>query len=231
MSVKRKKKPRKSGKSIYDVLGDKIQEHVQERKKSEKIDIGKTIREIRFEKKLSGADLCRRSKELDPRTLTALEKGRIKNPSVRTLQAVAQGLDITVGELFRHAELGFDRYFFYQGSQKGAYNIQFPTAGVKAVSFTPFIEDFFCGKLIIGARKHVESTFFEHPCPIYISTLVGKLEVKIESRKVVLKEGENLFFHGILEHSFYNPLQRESVLMLITTPSLFKGKKTKESSL
>ncbi len=177
-----------------------------------------TIKTLRLERKLTGIALCTKSGDLDPRTLTALEKGRIKNPSIKTLQSLARGFGMTVSEIFRRSESQQDHYL-YQGSQKGLCQMDFPLFGVRMVSFTPFVEDFFCGKLILGPRKKIDQTFLKKPVSVFMSVIFGRFEVTVESRKVNLREGENLFFNGILKHSFYNPLERESVMLFITSPS------------
>ena len=63
------------------------------------LDIGQAVRRLREEKGLSGAELCRRGKGIDPKTLVALEKGRIRNPSIVTLEALAKGFGMTVSFL------------------------------------------------------------------------------------------------------------------------------------
>jgi transcriptional regulator with XRE-family HTH domain len=182
------------------------------------MNLNRTVRILRELKKLSGAEVCRKAGDLDPRTLTALEKGRIKNPSIQTLESVARGLSLSVSELFKEAELRLDQ-FFYHGSQKGAYQMDFPSAGIKVVSFTPLMKDFFCGKFLIGARKKFDESFLKHSRPIFVSVLVGRVEVNVGGKAMALKEGENLFFNGIFKHAFYNPLERESVLLMVTAPS------------
>ena len=211
-------KPRRSPQSIYQVLVEEVQEHIRRNLFAEKININQTIRRLRKEKGLTGVALCKGSGDLDPRTPTAVEKGRIINPSIKTLHSVARGLGVSVSELFRHAEMGIDRNL-YLGSQKGAFQIDFPWRGIKAVSLTPFIKDFFCGKLILGARKKIDQTFLKRPLSLFISVVFGRFEITVESRQIKLREGENLFFNGILRHSFYNPLERESVMLFITAPS------------
>ena len=206
------------GKSIYQVLGKKLREKTTESLLRETIELHHTIRRLRQEKGLTGVELCRRAGDLDPKTLTAVEKGRIKNPSIKTLLSVSRGLGVTVADLFRRSEMDLDRHLCV-GSQKGVFQIDFPSWGVKVVSFTPFMKDFFCGKLILAAQRSLDETLLKHPLPFFVSTLVGRIEVKIEGRPVDLKEGENLFFNGILKHSFYNPLHRESVLLMVTAPS------------
>ena len=210
-------KPKKDG-SLYQFLSEEIQAQIRHKAREEKLDLAGTIRRIRQEKKITGIQLCRQAGDLDPRTLTAVEKGRIKNPSLATLQSVSRGLGVTVSDIFRQAESGTERHLSF-GSQKGNFQIDFPVWGAKVVSFTPLIKDFFCGKIILGARKKIDQTLLKHALPIFMSVLVGRFEMTIEGRPFSLKEGENLFFNGILKHSFYNPLQRESVLLMVTAPS------------
>ena len=209
------------GKSLYALLGQGIHRRVRKNLAEETIRLHETVRNLREAKGLSGVSLCRIAGDLDPKTLTAVEKGRIKNPSVKTLQSIARGLGVTVSNLFRDAEMNLDRHF-YEGSQKGVYKIDFPRLGLQVISFTPLLRDFFCGKFILAPQKRLDETLLKHPLPIWVSTLVGRFEMKVEQKKIELKEGESIFFNGILRHSFYNPLQRESVLMLVTAPSFFK---------
>lgn len=217
-----KSKSSKKHPSLYQVLAQKLEERAKKTSHREKIHLNQTIRQLREGSGLSGVELCRRAGDLNPKTLTAVEKGRIKNPSIQTLLSLARGLNLTVADIFRQAEIGMDRNL-YLGSQKGAFQVEFPWAGLKIVSFTPFIKDFFCGKFILGAKRKVEDTVLKHSMPFFISSLIGRFQIRIEEQLIDLKEGENLFFNGRLKHTFYNPLHRESVLLLVTAPSFFKG--------
>lgn len=204
--------------SIYQKLTQELKAHQRQSQVPGIVPIGKIIRQFREQKKLSGVELCRLSGGLDPRTLTAIEKGRIQNPSIKILQALARGLNVTVSSFFREAELDSEEYC-YLGTAKGTFQMDFPSWGTKVVSYTPLVKDFFCGKFIIGPRRELNYTHLKHPVPMFISVLVGRFDIMIENRKQSLKEGENLFFNGILKHSFYNPLQRDSVFWLVTAPS------------
>lgn len=212
-----KMKKRKVEKSIYQILGQQIDQRLRVEAQAT-VNINATIRQLRKEKGLSGVDLCRAAGDLDPRTLTALEKGRIKNPSIKTLTSVARGLGIPLSHIFRHAEIQKDHYL-YAGTQKGYYQMEFPWLRLKIVSFTPFVRDFFYGKLIFSGRCRLEHTFLPQEKPIFVSVLVGRMEIRVENKVYHLKEGQNLFFNGALNHVFQNPLYREAVLMMITAPS------------
>ena len=123
------------------------------------LDMGQAVRRLREEKGLSGAELCRRGKGIDPKTLVALEKGRIRNPSIATLEALAKGFAMTVSDLFRQAEFE-QRDYFSLGSQKGFCKIDLPAQGVQLISFTPLMEDLFCGKMILEGQRRFDERLF-----------------------------------------------------------------------
>lgn len=187
------------------------------------LEIGPAVRSLREERNLSGVELCRRGGGINSKTLTALEKGRIRNPSIATLEALARGFGMTVSDLFRRAE--FDqRDYFSLGNQKGLYKIDLTSRGIQLISFTPLIEELFCGKVILeGQRQFDEKLFNKNGAgAIFVMTLIGQFEGDIEGRKVVLKEGDNLFFYGGMKCRFVNTLQRNSTLFLAASPSCLK---------
>ena len=185
------------------------------------LDVGHIVRHLREEKGLSGAELCRRGRGIGPKTLVALEKGRIRNPSIVTLEALARGFGITVSDLFRRGELA-DEEHFYLGTQKGAFRMDLPAKGVQLISFTPLAEEVFCGKLILEGGRSFDETLFVQQGVFFMMVLVGQIEGVVEGRKVHLREGENLFFSGEMKFRFSNPLQRNAALSLVTTPSCLK---------
>ncbi len=180
--------------------------------------LGAIVREIRMEKNMTGAELCRKAPKLDPRTLTALEKGRIINPSLETLDAVAAGLGLKVSDLFIRREQRL-MTVFQSGTQKGFFQMDFPSIGIKAVSFTPLIPDFFCGKFIFGSRKSLGPSLLPPALAVFVSVLVGRFEILAGKSRVVLKEGENMFLKGGTGPVIQNLLERESVLSAVTLPS------------
>jgi transcriptional regulator with XRE-family HTH domain len=182
------------------------------------IHLASSIVALRKERKLSASELCNRSGNLNIKTLSAIETGRIKNPSVQTLQSLARGFGLTISDLFRHSE-SLQSQNFYVGTQKGFSQMDFPAFGVKVVSFTPFVREFFCGKVILGSRRKLDQVILKYHAPLYLSMLVGKIEATVAGQLRTLKEGESLFFNGILEHSFYNPLEKEAIFLLVTAPS------------
>lgn len=188
---------------------------------SRPLEIGSAVRRLREERSLSGAELCRRGKGIDPKTLTALEKGRIRNPSIATLEALAKGFGMAVSDLFRRAE--FDqRDYFSLGSQKGLYKIDLPSKGIQLISFTPLTEDLFCGKMILEGQSRFDEKLFSGGGAFFMMTLIGQFEGEVEGRRVALKEGDNLYLWGGMKFHLANALQRNSALLLVTSPSCLR---------
>lgn len=190
------------------------------RGQQKKICLGEKIRAFRSLRGLSGIELCRKSGRIDPRTLSAIEKGRIRNPSLAVLEVIAGALGCLVRDLFTEAEMDLSQNY-HAGSQKGVFQIEFPKLGMKVVSATPPIPQFFCGKILLAAQRKVSGELLSRFAPVFVEVVMGRIEFEVEGRPSVLKEGENLFFNGSLRHSFANPLNRESALWLVTAPSFF----------
>lgn len=188
------------------------------------LDIGRIVRRLREERNLSGVEFCRRGKGIDPKTLVALEKGRIRNPSMTTLEALAKGFGITVSDLFRQAELE-QRNYFSLGSQKGVCKIDLPSQGIQLISFTPLTEALFCGKMILeGQKRFDEKLLSGGGGAFFVMTLIGQFEGEVEGRKVLLKEGDNLYFYGGMKFHLANALQRNSTLLVVAAPSFLKAR-------
>ena len=204
---------------FYECLSSAIEKECLKKSRKGSFSLHETIRKLREEKRLTGAELSRRS-GLDPRTLHAIEKGRIKNPSLQTLDALAGGLGVLTSDLFRRVEAGRKKHVIL-GTPKGFFQMNFSEWGIKVVSFTPWISDFFCGKFIFGARKKMQEALLPPSLPFFLSVLVGRFEVQVEEQKYLLKEGESLFLSGKLRHSFQNIQEKESVLQVVMAPSFF----------
>lgn len=210
----------KRGPNFYGAIAQTLRRRVKQAEAHEELRLGDRIREFRERAGLTGAELCRRAGGVDPRTLTAIEKGRIRNPSLRNLQRISRGLGCLVRDLFTAAEMAEARNY-HRGSQKGVFQIEFPKLGLKIISATPPLAEFFCGKLILESQRRISGNLLKNTSPLFLEVVMGQIEFEIEGEKMTLKEGENLFLNGGLRHSFRNPLNRDSALWLVTAPSFF----------
>ena len=75
-----------------------MQDGVQEMNSGYATELGERIRELRLRYNLSQAELSRRCK-VDQGALCRIESG-ITTPSYKTLESIAEALDISIGNLF-----------------------------------------------------------------------------------------------------------------------------------
>lgn len=177
---------------------------------------------VRYRRELLGwraVELARRS-GLNPRTLDAIEKGRIESPSIRNLQAIARALGISVAALFaERSEDGRTEGMFMGGNQKGQHVLEFPKEGIRVVCYTPFVPNIFVGKVVLKGESKIQHQSLPTSGLIFVQTIFGKLSVHVEGKEHLIREGSYAFFDGCAQHFFSNPQYKESTFLLVTAPS------------
>ncbi|MDD5226869.1 MAG: hypothetical protein PHV97_06795, partial [Candidatus Omnitrophica bacterium] len=71
-------------------------------------------------------------------------------------------------------------------------------------------------------QKRFDEKLFTGGGIFFLMTLIGQFEGEVEGRKVALKEGDNLYFYGGMRFHLANVLQRNSALLLVTSPSCLR---------
>jgi len=189
----------------------------EETKKGVVVSPGRVIRERRQQAGLKSIELARKA-NVNPRTLNAIEMGRIKSPSVSHLDAIASALGISIATFFSEQSPGSGRVFL-QGDQKGEQTLNFHKAGFQVVCYTPLTHQLFVGKVIVQRGVRVEHNHLPTAGYIFAQPLIGKLTVEFDGKEHLIKEGSYTFFDGGFPHSFLNPLNKEISFLLITAPS------------
>lgn len=190
-------------------------------KKKNDVAPGLVIRTKREGLGWKGVELARRS-GLNPRTLDAIEKGRIESPSLKNLEAVAHALGISVAALFVENKTEGDG-FFIGGNQKGQHTIEFPKAGFRIVSYTPIVPNLFIGKVIVKGETRIEHRILPTAGTIFVQAIMGKISIHFEGKDYLIREGNYAFFEGCFQHYFYNSHYKESTFFLITSPSFLSS--------
>ncbi len=181
------------------------------------INLGIVIRAFREQKGKKAVEVAK-SSGIDPRTFTAIETGRIKNPSLQNIQAIAKALDVSPAEIFSKAELD-QKKNAYQGDQKGEFSLEFPSENFRIISFTPIVPEFFVGKIHMGASAKINADALPIKGRIFIQVILGKLKISVTQNEFCLKEGDHFLLSSSLPHCFENPLMKESSFLLVTVPS------------
>ncbi len=178
---------------------------------------GQVIRRRRQLLGWKAVELARKS-GLNPRTLDAIEKGRIESPSLRSLVSLAHALGVSAASLFSTHESDQDR-FFLGGNQKGQHTLEFQKYGFRVVCYTPLVPNFFVGKVILHGESKIEQKVLPTSGMILVQVIMGKLMVHFEDKEHLIREGNYAFFDGCFPHHFQNPQYKECTFLLVTAPS------------
>jgi len=184
---------------------------------SQPLSLAPTIRRLREEKGMTQKALAD-SALIDYRTMASIEKGRIQNPALSSLERIARSLDLSLKDLFGVTE-AMTPSRTHLGDERAHTIIENKPLGIKWISYTPLVPETFCGKLLVGGKKKVTQLSLNRNTTIFLQLIFGKLEVTVEGRAFFLKEGNHLLFNGHLEHAFSNPLAKEANCLFFTTPN------------
>ncbi len=178
---------------------------------------GQAIRRRREFLGWKAIELARKS-GVNPRTLDAIEKGRIESPSLRNLGSIASALGISTASLFSTNDENTD-LFYLGGNQKGQHALEFQKHGFRVVCYTPLVSNLFIGKVIVERETKIDRKVLPTSGMIFVQTIMGKLSVQFDGKEQLIKEGNYAFFDGGFPHYFLNPQLKECTFLLVTAPS------------
>ncbi|MBI4367924.1 MAG: helix-turn-helix domain-containing protein [Candidatus Omnitrophica bacterium] len=191
------------------------------KKKKSKIALGEVIETRRKLIGWKAVELARRS-GLHPGTLDAIEKGRIRTPSFKNLEAIARALGVSLASLFSEGQ-GEPEKIFSAGTQKGQYTLEFSKGGFRVVCYTPLVPNLFVGKVIVKGEASIERRLLPTAGMVFVQVIMGKLSIRFEAKDHLVREGHYAFFDGSFAHSFSNPHYKESTFLLATAPSFLSA--------
>jgi transcriptional regulator with XRE-family HTH domain len=182
-------------------------------------DIGRRLAAYRAERGLRVAELAREI-GVTPSLISQIERGQSR-PSVSTLFALAQALDVPVDAFFREptavGPAGAEgqappsgperrpaeaRYVVRQGN-RAAIDIE---GGVRWERLTPETMahlDFF--ELVYGPGAESNPTLYSHPGTEMVLMLTGRLDISVGFETYRLDPGDSMEFPSSLPHRYANP--------------------------
>lgn len=181
---------------------------------------GEVIRERRQLLGWKAVDLAKRA-GVNPRTVNAVEKGRIRTPSLKNLESMSRVLGISLASLFSNNREENGSIFFSAG-QKGHHTLDFKKEGFRVICYTPLVplvSDVFIGKVIVSGETEIKHEALPTRGMIFVQAIIGKLGLRFDGAEHLIREGNYVFFDGRFRHSFFNPQFREETFLLMTTPS------------
>jgi transcriptional regulator with XRE-family HTH domain len=177
------------------------------------IDVGHRLRELRMGRGFSIRALAEQSK-LNVNTLSLIENGRT-SPSVSTLQAIAQTLQIPISSFFEtdHEE----KKVVHQRSGKRPHarfthgTMENLGAGMARFGAEP---------LIITLKPKADSgrTPIVHTGREFVYCLNGHITYHVDDQAYPLEPGDSLLFEAYLPHHWRNEDGTESQLLLVLCP-------------
>ncbi len=182
--------------------------------------IGLNLRRFRDKRGFTLKELSKRS-SLKLSTLSAIEKGRIKSPSLQNLKVIAKALEIPHDLLL---ETPGETPSLFKGDLKGTLELKLNQDGLNLISYTPPLSELFIGKAVLKPKKTFDFKKFPNLSFVFIEVIFGKLEIKHETNLLLLTEGENCSIRSPQRKSIQNPFQtKETSFLIVSRPSLISA--------
>ncbi len=181
----------------------------------EDVNIGKKIMEYRKAKDLSIRELAQLSK-VTPSLLSQIERG-LANPSINTLKNISKALDI---QLFAFFMTGHDskKLVVRSNSRK---KIIFPES--KGIAYELLSPDL-SGSIefaVFQLEKDGESEFMEHKGEEVACVIEGKVDIFLESERIILNTGDSIKIPIQVRHKWENPYDEACKVVFAITPPSF----------
>ena len=184
------------------------------------MEIGKLIKELRTNMKMTQAELARKS-GVDFTTISKLEKGS-RPGNVTTHRKLAEALGITLSELYRKIEEPSRPVL--EVNSIGKHKTDTFYYNKKAISQI-LLERISSHKMVpeILLLEKTGVTHMEQKprgTEQFIFILEGNLEIKIGETIQQLKKGESIYFDASLPHLLKNISNKTTRALRITTPAV-----------
>jgi len=179
------------------------------------MNIGKRIRELRKNKKLTLVEISKKG-GVALATLSRIETGKMTG-TLNSHINIAKALDITLPELYSEINKPATLH------KKKDYDVEFFTHN-KKISSILLTKDIFTKKMLPvlirldrGAKTHKEG--LRKGTEKFISVLDGKIEVITGKERNVLEKGTTLYFDAYQPHYIRNIGNTKARCLCVTTPA------------
>lgn len=168
--------------------------------KQDSIDIGKRIKTIREEQKLTIDDLAKRT-GYDKELLQSIEEGKIQ-PQLGMIIKLSKALERGLGDLL--GESGDKPYALTTAKERKQIVRSTTPKGQKElysyVSLAPYVRDKHMEPLIVQLKENPDEETSIHDGEEFIFVLEGEVIVKIGDDKFELKPGDSLYYLSNYPH-------------------------------
>lgn len=172
--------------------------------------LGNRLRELRRQQGLSLRALAEKS-GLSANTLSLIENGKT-SPSVATLQQIALALNIPITAFFEvktiHDPVIYTQKDKRVGAAFGHGKLEEMGSGVGSEGLQPFI-------VFFDPRTDSGSQPLTHDGSEFIYCLSGQVHYNVLGEDYTLEPGDSLLFQSKLPHTWYNPLDQVSSVIIV----------------
>lgn len=201
--AKRQREKRQNQESFSLMLMPAYEEKLEET-------LGNRLRELRRQQGLSLRALAEKS-GLSANTLSLIENGKT-SPSVATLQQIAIALSIPITAFFE-VKVTREPVIYTKNDQRGSVpflhgRLEELGTGIGNEGLQPFIVSF-------EPRSDSGSQPLSHEGSEFIYCISGKIIYNVIGQEYTLEPGDTLLFASKMPHTWYNPLEEVSKLIIV----------------
>lgn len=171
-----------------------------EKRSLEEIRIAEKVRKQRLFRRMTLKTVAEKT-GLSTALLSQIENN-IVSPPIATLLKISKALGVKISYFFEEDEEDEKAFIYtsqanretvYRSGTEYGYSYQLLAHGKKDKSMEPFYVRF-------SRRKHQGRTFFRHEGEEFLFILSGAVEYTIGKEKILLHEGDSLYFDSIVPH-------------------------------
>ncbi len=178
------------------------------------IDVGRRLRELRRERRLSIRALAEKS-GLNVNTLSLIENGKT-SPSVSTLQQVAAALGSPINAFFE-TQIPLQAIVYQKAGQRHAAAFTHGTLADLGTGFSrPGLEPFV---VTLEPQAHSGDTPIVHTGLEFVFCLEGCIGYEVDGQAFTLEPGDSLLFEAYLPHRWRNAGESRSRSLLLLCPA------------
>lgn len=174
------------------------------------IDVGRRLRKLREERRISMRALARAS-GLSANALSMIERG-LTSPSVNTLTKLAYALETPVTALFRKEPVHQKVVFCKATERTQTSFVQGLWEDMRGEMFGGRLEPYLL-TLEGGGSSGVHGTI--HTGQEFVFCMQGVLEYEVDQQLYVMEPGDSLIFEGCLQHRWHNSADTEVKALIV----------------
>lgn len=181
------------------------------------INVGATIKKIRIEKGLLLKDVAKKCK-ISSSMLSQIEKGNA-NPSLNTVKAIAQTLEIPLFKFFIEAEKEEININILKKENRKIIN----TKKIRYELLSPEGSTNIEYMKMVFTEKNAESSKepMAHKGEEIALLLSGKVKITIENQSCIMEPGDSVHIPALKPHKWTNMNNGESIVLFSVTPPEF----------